>query len=311
MNIELRELNEKAEKDLIALCTMSDKDYLARLTQVCDELEAADGKRKVLLLAGPSGSGKTTSAAIIEDILHKRGHVAWDISLDDFYRSKDDPLYPRDEKGQLDMESVHSLRVDKIRECISSLLSGNETVIPRYIFGEIGQIIEDGEHIKVPEGGVVIIEGLHALNPILTEGILTEGIFRMFISVSTNVVSGGERIISGRKLRFIRRVVRDYYFRGMSADRTFKVWQSVLAGEDKYLYPYRCLADVTLNTFHPCELSVMKPFAVPVLETLTENNEYTETVKAAVAQFCSVTAEEAFAALSENSLLREFIPSEE
>ena len=311
MNIELKELNDKAKSDLFALCMQSDRDYLAQLTQVCDALEAAQGKRKVLLLAGPSGSGKTTSAALIEEIMHERGHEAWDISLDDFYRPKNDPLYPRDENGQLDMESVHSLRVDKIRECIASLLSGKETVIPRYIFGEIGEIVEDGEHITVPEGGVVIIEGLHALNPLLTEGLLTEGIFRMFISVSTNVTVDGKRIISGRKLRFIRRMVRDFYYRGMSADRTYQVWQSVLAGEDKYLYPYRHLADVSLNTFHPCETAVMKPFVLPVLETLTEKNDYTDTVRSAVEEFFTVSEEEVLDTLSESSLLREFIPREE
>ena len=133
----------------------------------------------------------------------------------------------------------------------------------------------------------------------------------MFISVSTNVTVDGKRIISGRKLRFIRRVVRDFYYRGMSADRTYQVWQSVLAGEDKYLYPYRHLANVTLNTFHPCELAVMKPFAVPVLETLAENNDYTDTVKNAVKQFFTVTEEEVLDTLSKRSLLREFIPEEE
>ena len=311
MNIELKELNEKAKIDLFSLSTESDKAYLAHLERVCDALEASNGRRKVLLLAGPSGSGKTTSAAIIEEILKARGHVAWDISLDDFYRTKDDPAYPRDHRGQLDMESVHALRVDKIRECIASLLSGEETVVPRYIFSELGQIVEDGERIKVPEGGVVIIEGLHALNPLLTEGLLTEGIFRMFISVSTNVTVDGRRIISGRKLRFIRRVVRDFYYRGMSADKTYRVWRSVLAGEDKYLYPHRHLADVTINTFHSCELSVMKPFVTPVLETLTEKNAYTDTVKSAVEQFWSTDVSEAYAALSENSLLREFIPRKE
>ena len=311
MNIDLRELNKKAERDLIALSLESDKEYLTHLTQVCDALEAAQGKRKVLLLAGPSGSGKTTSAAIIEKMMRERGYEAWDISLDDFYRAKDDPKYPRDEDGQLDMESVHALRTHKIRDCIQSLLSGEETVIPRYIFGEVGQIVEDGEHITVPCGGLVIIEGLHALNPLLTDGILTEGIFRMFISVSTNVTLDGERIISGRKLRFIRRIVRDFYYRGMSADRTYKVWRSVLAGEDKHLYPYRHLADVSINTFHPCECTVMSPFARRVLETLTKKNDYTDTVKNAVEMFYEVDAEQAQAAVSQNSLLREFMPMEE
>ncbi len=308
MNIEIEKLNIEAEKDLSALSAESDREYLSHLTEVCDRLEAAGGERKVLLLAGPSGSGKTTSAAIIEDIMRRRGHDAWDISLDDFYRMKTDPEYPKCADGQIDMESVYALRIDRIRLCIASLLAGEETVIPRYIFGDVGEIVEDGEHITVPAGGIVIIEGLHALNPLLTDGILTEGIFKMFISVSTNVTKDGERLISGRKLRFIRRVVRDFYYRGMSADRTYRVWRSVLEGEDKYLYPYRHLADVSINTFHPCETSVMKPFAMEVLETLTEKNEYTETVKNAVKEFYSVTKSEAFSAVSEGSLLREFIP---
>lgn len=311
MNIDLKELNKKAESDLTALSDLSDRQYLSHLTQVCDALEAAKGTRKVLLLAGPSGSGKTTSAAIIEKMMRERGYAAWDISLDDFYRPKNDPEYPRDEDGQLDMESVHALRTKKIRDCIQSLLSGEETVIPKYIFGEVGQIIEDGEHITVPQGGLVIIEGLHALNPLLTDGILTEGIFRMFISVSTNLTLDGQRIISGRKLRFIRRVVRDFYYRGMSADRTYQVWRSVLAGEDKHLYPYRHLADVSINTFHPCECTVMSPFARRVLETLTEKNDYTETVKNAVELFFPVTDEMSQSAVSQNSLLREFMPKNE
>ncbi len=308
MNIEIDIINREAEEDLSALVARSDSQYNAELLRVCDRLEAEGEGRKVLLLAGPSGSGKTTSAAIIEDTMRRRGHPAWDISLDDFYRLKSDPAYPRDESGQIDMESVHALRTDRIRECIASLLSGKETVVPRYEFGDGGRIIEDGERITVPDGGIVIIEGLHALNPLLTDGICAEGIYRMFISLSTNITRNGERIISGRKLRFIRRVVRDYYYRGMTADRTYKVWRSVLLGEDKYLYPYRHLADVTINTFHPCELAVMKPFAKEVLETLTIRSDYADTVKTAIAQFYGVPTSISQFSVPSTSLLREFMP---
>ncbi len=301
--IEIKRINDAAKMDVYDFISRSENNYTQLLLGVADKLER-DGI-KIVLLAGPSGSGKTTTANILKDVMEERGHKTAVISLDNFYRDMHDPLYPRDEVGALDYEAVDALDVAEIRRCIKELLRGNYVRIPKYIFGE-GISKKDEIPIALPYGGLVIIEGLHAINPTITEGIENKGIVRIFISVSTNINEGERRILSGRKIRFVRRMTRDSLYRGTDAAGTLERWESVLRGEDKYLYPLRELADITINTFHEYELGVMKPFAELAIKASEDklNGEYIKIIKNALAKVDAIDDQ----MVPATSLIREFIP---
>jgi uridine kinase len=264
---ELADLNRAVKTDPAACVAKADARYHDTLDGIVRRLLAED--RRVILLAGPSGSGKTTTANMLADRLGALGHPADVISLDHFYRDDDDPSYPRHPDGTRDLESVDALQVQKIHDTIACLVEGTPCTIPHYDFS-CGKSCPNGEKIHVPVGGFAIIEGLHALNPRLIAGLPQERLFRLFISVSSNINENGVRIISGRKLRFLRRLTRDHIFRGASPARTLQMWRGVIAGEDKYLYPFRDTADFAFDTFHEFELGVIKPFTQKTLEGAEE-----------------------------------------
>ncbi|MGN1048047.1 MAG: zeta toxin family protein [Eubacteriales bacterium] len=301
--ILIQDINEQMthcpEKSILE----AERHYFSDICDVADALERE--KRQIIMIAGPSGAGKTTTANILKDILTERGHLTVVVSLDNFYREKSDPEYPRDEHGELDYESVDALHVDMINECIASLLRGESVDIPRYVFG-LGKSYPGEVHVPFSENGFIIMEGIHALNPRLTAGIEPGSTMKIFISVSTNLTDGERRLLSGRKVRFVRRMTRDSLYRNTSADKTLERWKSVLSGEDKYLYPYRHLADINLDTFHSFELSAMKPYALDAIRSSGSGlaGEYIETVRSALEKIEEIP----LSLVPETSLIREFIP---
>lgn len=264
---------------------------------------AKDGNIKIILLAGPSGSGKTTSANLISDKLSSLGKKSFVVSLDDFYRNASDPDYPRLPSGERDYEAPEALDIPYLTDVLSKIASGKSFALPKYDF-KVGGRVSVSQYDALTNG-CVVIEGLHALNPIVYEKLPKNSVFKVFISVSTNITCNGERLISGRKMRFIRRMVRDNLYRDASAERTLSMWENVLLGEDKYLYPHRNNADFSFDTFHEFELSVMRELALSLIDdSLSEKNQYARTVKHAL--LASVSAPESLVPC--DSLIREFIP---
>lgn len=298
--LELSLLNEQAKHTPHATVARAETAYTAAMHFVADRI-LARGDR-ILMLAGPSGSGKTTSANLLRDCFARAGHAAHVVSLDDFYRRPDDPDYPCLPDGRPDYECVEALQVGKIHDTIEAIQRGEDIMIPKYDFKR-GISIPDARLISAKDGSIVILEGLHALNPILTQGLTPEGVFRLFISVSTNINDGGERILSGRKIRFVRRLVRDSIFRSTDAARTLALWQNVLHGEDLYLYPYKETADFKLNTFHAFELGVLGPRALSLLDATDAGGEYARIVKAALRRIVPIPIEH----VPTTSLIREFV----
>jgi uridine kinase len=205
--LELHTLNTQAAATPHALIAKAEIAYTAAMRYVALQC-IAQGDR-IVLLAGPSGSGKTTTAGFLARELTSRGYPARVISLDDFYRSPDDPDYPCLPDGRHDYECVESLMIDRIHDAIAAIQTGRDIMLPRFDF-QRGCSIPEASLLHPAENGIVIFEGLHALNPILTEGLPTTGVYRLFISVSTNINVNGTRILSGRKMRFIRRLVREH-----------------------------------------------------------------------------------------------------
>lgn len=301
-SVNLNELNFKIETDPISFIHSSEELYREKIKTIKETLDKERAVR-IVLLAGPSGSGKTTTANLISDAIKESGRESLVLSLDDFYRDSTDKDYPRLENGERDFESPYALDLKTLTETLKSIANGEEFYMPKYDF-KIGKRSALKKHSSTKDG-VVIIEGLHALNPLIFSLLPERRVFKIFISVSTNINNDGKRILSGRKIRFVRRLVRDSIYRNADANVTLSMWFSVLKGEDEYLYPNRIYADVSFDTFHEFELGIMRPFVEKLISpALAKENEY------AAAVFSALTAvkELPIEYLPDNSLIREFVP---
>lgn len=298
---EITAINALAKTNPRALICEAEERYKSFTQEIATRV-AKNEKIRIILLAGPSGSGKTTTANILADSIRKLGLDSFVLSLDNFYRNATDPLYPRLDNGERDYESVDALDIKVLEDTLANIAEGREFSVPRYDF-KVGARVSVTDYSKISHG-CVIIEGLHALNPRIFEHLPKEKILRIFISVSTNVTHNGERIISGKKIRFLRRMVRDSIYRGADAERTLDMWSSVLAGEDKYLYPFREYADVQFDTFHAFELGVVSPYAKQLISPkLAERNGYARTVLSAIDLAEPIDEN----LVPQDSLIREFI----
>lgn len=296
------EINQALKKDARGFIEACEKEFEEKLDVMVRKIE--EGRKKVVLLAGPSASGKTTTANLLADRLRARGHFAAVVSLDDFYYNKNDPRYPKTPEGEPDFESPYALWIEGIRHTIADIIDGGGNIsLPHFDFKE-GVRIDNAVHLKVPADGVVVIEGLHALNPIMTQGIVTDAVVRVFVSVSTNLYHEGEQALSGRKMRFIRRLSRDYLYRASDVERTFSMWHGVRRGENQYLYPFKELADISFDTFHGYEVAVLKPFAAKILSEGRGLGEYVDKVADGLGLFKEITPD----LVPETSLIREFMP---
>lgn len=299
---EIEYINETAKQnpqELIEKCEQRYDNIIASVAKtICDK-----GERQVVMLAGPSSSGKTTTAKKICDECKKNGLHTFVLSLDDFYLNRDDiPLLP---DGTRDFETVYALDLDYFTEIANALLRGETVKTP--IFDFVTGTRKKGEYneITLGEKDIVIIEGLHALNPIITDKI-SGNIFKIYISVSSRIYNQkGKIILNKRNLRFVRRLVRDFKFRGSSADYTYSLWKNVTYGEDKYLFPYRNNADIKINTVHLYEPCVLKKQALKLLEhEISDDYAYdVQRLRDALKKFEDIDEE----AVPKDSLLREFL----
>ena len=301
--ISISPLNERAKDSPCELISESESRYKSFISDTANRI-AKDGRIRLVLLAGPSGSGKTTTANMLADALSSLGFEAMVISLDDFYRNATDPEYPRLSDGERDYESPYALDLPAIERTLTAITDGKEFSVPKYDF-KVAARTSSAIHAPISHG-CVIIEGLHALNPLIFSALPTDRMLRIFISVSTNLCDdGGERVISGRKLRFVRRMVRDSIYRAADAERTLDMWANVLLGEDKFLYPFRDNADISFDTFHPFEFGVMSEFVLELIsEELAGENSYAAEVRCAAKLAYPIDE----SLVPETSLIREFIP---
>ena len=262
-----------------------------------------DENKKIVMLAGPSSSGKTTTASILSRGINRLGSRAYTVSLDDFYHPRS-VGYPLDENGKPDYECVDALDIALLREKLGELVETRKSALPVFDF-QSGERMNDAKIIELSENDTIIVEGLHALNPVITDNLKSENLFRVYVSVSSRIYEDdGNVLLSKRDLRFVRRMIRDFRFRLTSVERTFEIWQSVMRGDDEYLFPFEHLADVKLDSFHPCEPCVFSEKAIRLLSTV-KKSEYVEKAKI-LSDKLELFRNTDYSLLPADSLLREF-----
>lgn len=277
-----------------------------KIAQIADEIyhRGRNGDRiKLVLIAGPSSSGKTTFSKRLSVQLLTNGLKPQPISLDDYFVSREDT--PLDEKGNYDYESLYALDLDLFNNQLQAMLRGEEVEVPRFNF-TTGRKEYNGEKIKLEENTILILEGIHALNPLLTEHIPSNNKFKVYVSALTTVSLDDHNWIPTTDNRLLRRITRDYKYRNYSAKDTIGRWQSVRAGEDKWIFPYQEYADVMFNSALIFELSVIKQHAEPILRSVPKNcPEYSEASR--LLRFLSYFTPLQDRDIPPTSLLREFL----
>ena len=274
-------------QDILGLRTIGDlnevisKGYAPQLIQVSEALqekkigkiadEIAQRKGiKLVLIAGPSSSGKTTTCKRLSVQLAVNGIKPIGISLDDYFLDREKT--PLDEKGDYDFEHLHALNLPLFNEQLNALFKGEEVELPRYDF-PTGKSLMSGKKLKLHDDNILVVEGIHALNPELTAQIPNEQIFRVYASALTTILLDNHNYIPTTDNRLLRRIIRDHKYRGVSAKDTIHRWPSVRAGENRWIFPYQENADAMFNTAMLFELAVIKIQAEPLLQQVPENCE--------------------------------------
>lgn len=273
-----------------------------KIASIAEQIAHRQGTR-VVLIAGPSSSGKTTFCKRLSIQLVTCGIKPIQISLDDYF--VDRHLTPKDENGEYDYESVHALNIPLLNEQLQQLFEGKNIELPKYNF-QTGKSEKSGKRLQLGDNQVLVLEGIHALNPELTAQIPQEQKFHIYISALTTILLDDHNYIRTTDNRLLRRIIRDYKYRGVNAQETIHRWPSVRAGENKWIFPYQENADVMFNTAMLFELAVIKQQAEPLLDLVPENcPEYAEAYR--LRTFLDYIQPIPNRALPPTSLLREFL----
>jgi uridine kinase len=295
--------NEGHATDLI---NVSEALQEKKIAQIADEIthRNQDGQRvKLVLISGPSSSGKTTFSKRLSIQLMTNGLKPYPISLDDYFVNRNDT--PLDENGKHDFESLYAVDLPFFEEQLTTLLNGGEVELPRYNF-TTGKREMSGKKLRIDEHMILIIEGIHALNPALTPHIPNENKYKVYVSALTTILLDNHNYIPTTDNRLLRRIIRDYKYRSYSAEETIARWPSVRAGEEKWIFPYQENADAMFNSALLFELAVLKDYVEPVLRKVPNRcPEYSEAHRLLrfLNYFVSVQDKE----LPPTSLLREFL----
>jgi uridine kinase len=298
------DLNNYVENDNISeLIKISEALHEKKIAQIADKVRKKRKHTKLILISGPSSSGKTTFGKRLAIQLKVAGLHPVNLSLDNYFVDRE--LTPRDEYGGYDFETLEALDVRLFNQNLVDLLNGKEVELPKFSF-ETGSRYFDGEKLKINGKQVLVVEGIHALNPKLTPLIADESKFRIYISALTSISIDGHNRIPSTDNRLIRRIVRDHKYRNYSAFDTISRWRSVRRGEEKNIFPYQEEADAMFNSSLPYELGVLKRYAEPLLKVIQPNQaEYSEANRLLkfFSYFLPISDDE----IPPTSLMREFL----
>ena len=285
-----------------ALIQISEALQEKKISQIADQIASRPGI-KMVLIAGPSSSGKTTTCKRLSVQLAINGLWPIGISLDDYFLDRDQT--PLDENGDYDFEHLHALNIPLLNEQMNALFQGQEVELPRYNF-QTGKSEWSGKKLQLNGDEVLVVEGIHALNPELTAQIPNEQIFRVYASALTTILLDNHNYIPTTDNRLLRRIIRDYKYRGVSAQETIRRWPSVRKGENRWIFPYQENADAMFNSAMLFELAVIKQQAEPLLDQVHENcPEYAEAYR--LRKFLNYILPIPEQQIPPTSLLREFL----
>ncbi len=293
--------NAIANRRAADLINVAEALHNKRLGRISDQI--MEQGASLIFIAGPSSSGKTTTAKRLAIQLMTNLMVPKLISLDDYFVNRKNT--PLDENGDYDYESIYALDLDLFHSDMQKLLRGEEINLPTYSF-ELGERVEKERPLRLNKNDVLIIEGIHGLNPILSEGLPADRIFKMYVSALTTLHIDNHNWISTSDNRLLRRIVRDNKYRHTSPQDTIRRWPSVRRGEERWIFPFQENADATFNSSLLFELGVMKRYALPLLENVPHNiPEYATAyrLRRLLNCFCDIPE----AQVPSTSLLREFL----
>jgi uridine kinase len=276
--------------------------HAKKLSEIAEQIYSRRDDVRVVLIAGPSSSGKTTSAKRLSIELQVVGLTPHPLSLDNYYNHPD--MAPKDENGKPDLEALEALNIDLLNEQLLDLLDGKEVVTPLYNFFT-GQR-ESGPKLKLGRRDILVVEGIHGLNDALTPHIPAEKKFKLYVSALTQLNIDAKNRVATSDNRLLRRIVRDYNYRGASAQKSIAMWLSVRRGEEKNIFPFQDSADAIFNSALDYELAVLKFYADPILRAVPpDSDEYAEAVRllSFLANFEGVAPD----GIPPLSILREFI----
>ena len=285
------------------LIRLSEAYYNSQISKIADKIYENSKNIKVVLIAGPSSSGKTTTSKKLEVYLRSKGLVPHQISIDDYFINREDT--PRDENGELDFESIDALDIDLFNKQLFSLLDGEKVLLPQYNF-VLGKREYKNKWLKLGENDIIIIEGLHALNDVMTMSIESKNKFKIYISPLTQLNIDNHNYIRTTDTRKLRRIIRDNKYRGHSASDTLKMWSKIKRGEEKYIFPYQDNVDEIINSALVYEIGVLKTYAEPLLFSVAEDDPmYPEALRLInfLRNFLPIPSDD----VPSDSILREFI----
>ena len=297
----LNNINENVESNMESFINDAESRFESSVTELADRFTS---DCDIVLLAGPSSSGKTTTAGKIAQKIKNSGRNAYTLSLDDYYRNAAD--IPLTEKGLKDFENVSALDIDLIHRTFSDLIEKRTAQVPEFDFVS-GTRKPETRKLELKKDDLIIVEGIHALNPIITKGLDESHITKVYISVSSRVTDDSGRVVfSKRNLRLVRRMIRDYHYRNTSVEKTLSQWQEVLKGEDKYIFPFERNASFRIDSFHPYEPCLFKSEAVELLGTVGEDSGVYSIASELKNSFSELDTID-MSKLPADSLLREFV----
>ena len=294
--LNLENINSQAKENYSKFVLDSENKYRNQILNISKKIKDSHGQIRFVLIAGPSSSGKTTTSKILEKAIENEGFDALALSIDDFFVEREET--PKWENGEYNFETADAVDWTLMAKCLSELIKGKEVLLPTFNF--LTGKKEFNTKKSIDENTIIVIEGLHALNPILDNIIPVRQALKVYISTNTNIYYNNKLYYSNEEIRLYRRIIRDLYNRGASIDDTLKIWERVRNGERLYIDPFVETAEYTVNTFHDYELCVYKDLFL----NLKNDTKSFKDIVTKLTPFEDIHK----SAVPNDSLLNEFIP---
>ncbi len=302
VNLQYTDINELIHTSPYDYIRSCDREYRSYIKKVANSI-AADDTNKIVMLSGPSGSGKTTTAHFVEKYINDLGKKAITVSLDNFYLGRD--KVPKLPDGRNDFESINALNIEEMKKCLNGLIKNGHCDMPEFDFNE-GKPKEEKISLDLPKDGIAIFEGIHALNSMILDELPRQNIFKIYVSVQDGIYDGPNLLLSPREIRLSRRIIRDKNFRNSDVKNTLHMWTGVVMGEEKYLFPFKDTADISINSLHPFEPAIYRDQILELLAAVEPGDDNFSLAAEIYGDYLKIASADK-ELLPEGSLIHEFV----